>query len=101
MARIGGSPHFSLLHDFNHRLSGRLLKLLRLLQGFFNRPDHVEGLFGKVVVFPLHDLFEGADRLGHLNGFAGETGELLGDEERLRKEVLDLSGPCHRGLCMV
>jgi hypothetical protein len=36
---------------------------LRLLDNLLDRPDHVEGLFRNVVVFPIDDFSEPADRV--------------------------------------
>src|SRR2546423_2955881 len=70
------------------RLGGHALGLLaRLLDG----ADHVEGLFGQVVVFAVNDLLEAADGVGDLDEFAFEAGELLRDEEGLREEALNLA----------
>ena len=39
----------------------------------------------------VEDLAEAAHRLGDRHVLAGAAGELLGDEERLREEALDLA----------
>src|SRR4029453_6606784 len=65
------------------------LHLLRFLDRFLDRADHVEGLLGEVIVLAVDDLTEAADGLGNRHVLAGEAGELLGDEERLRQEALD------------
>jgi hypothetical protein len=57
-----------------------------------DRADHVEGLLGQLVVLAVEDLAEAADRVLELHVLAGRAGELLGDEERLRQEALDLAG---------
>src|SRR5256885_3881234 len=74
----------------------RLLGLLRLfvaaaadslclLDRLLDRPDHVEGLLGQVVVLAVEDLGEALDRVLELHVFAGSAGELLVDEVRLRE----------------
>src|ERR671931_529759 len=44
---------------------------LRLLDGLLDRPDHVEGLLGEVVVLPVEDLREALDRVLELHVHAG------------------------------
>jgi hypothetical protein len=44
-------------------------------------------------VLAFDDLLEGPDRLVEVDELAFEAGELLGDEERLREEALEASGP--------
>ena len=58
----------------------------RLLDGLFDRADHVERLLRQVVVLAFDDLLEALDRVGDRHVLALEAGELLGDEERLRQE---------------
>src|SRR5947199_9562480 len=62
-----------------------------LLAGLLNGADHVEGLFGEVVVLAVNDLLEAADGVGGLDELAFEAGKLLGDEEGLREEALNLA----------
>src|SRR2546423_684642 len=62
-----------------------------LLTGLFDRADHVERLLGHVVAFAVHDLAKALDRVGDLHVTAFETRELLGDEEGLGEEALDLA----------
>ena len=52
-------------------------------------PLHVERLLGDVVVLALDDLLEAAHRVLARHEHTGRSGELLGDEERLREEALD------------
>ena len=73
-------------HYFASRIFGRLL--LRLLDA----AHHVEGLLGQVVVLAVDDLLEAADGVRELDVAPGRAGELLGHEERLREEALDLAG---------
>src|SRR5208282_2935401 len=70
---------------------GRCSSLLRLLDDRVDRPLHVEGAFGDVVVAALDDLLEAANRLGDRHVRAGRAGELLGNVERLREEALELA----------
>src|SRR5205085_4458891 len=64
---------------------------LGLLAGLLDGADHVEGLFGEVVVLAVDDLLEAADGVGGLDELAFEAGKLLGDEEGLREEALNLA----------
>src|SRR5690606_11993248 len=66
--------------------------------GFVDRADHVERLFGQVIVVAVHDAVEAADRLRQLHVLAGRAREGLGDEKRLRQEALNLSRPGNRQL---
>src|SRR6187399_515370 len=59
---------------------------------------HVERALRDVVVLAVDDLLEALDRVGDRHVLALQAGELLGDEERLREEPLDLAGPGHRQL---
>src|SRR5262249_21294721 len=76
-------------------------ELPRLLDDVLDGAHHVEGLLGQLVVLPLHDLAEAADRLGQRHVDALEPRELLGDVERLREEALDLARPRHGELVVV
>src|SRR5947209_6220412 len=62
-----------------------------LLARLFDCADHVEGLFGEVVVLAVNDLLEAAYGVGDFDELAFESGELRGDEEGLREEALNLS----------
>src|SRR5919204_2390426 len=68
---------------------------LRLLDRLLDRPDHVEGLLGQLVVLAVEDLGEALDRVLELHVLARRAGELLGDEVRLREEALDLARARH------
>src|SRR5215217_9371768 len=81
--------------------SGVSPSLPRLLDGFLDRPDHVEGLLGQIVVLALDDLAEAPDRVLELDVAAFLAGELLGDEVRLREEALDAARPRDRELVLV
>ena len=67
---------------------------------FLDRADHVEGLLGDRVVLAVHDLLEALDRLRDRHVLAGQPGELLRDEERLRQEPLDLARARDRELVL-
>src|ERR1700741_5302300 len=72
----------------------RLRRGLHLLGGFEHVLDgalHVEGLLGNVVVLAFDDFLEAAHRIGDFAVFTGDSGELLGDVEGLREELLYLS----------
>src|SRR5437868_14207625 len=62
-----------------------------LLARLLDDADHVEGLFGQVVVLAVNDLLEAAYGVGDLDELAFEACELLGDEEGLREEALNLA----------
>src|SRR5687768_7387680 len=66
-----------------------------LFDRFVNRPDHVERLLRQIVVLAVDDLLEALHRVGNLHVLALEAGELLGDEEGLRQEPLDLARTRH------
>src|SRR5207245_6800594 len=66
--------------------------------GFIDGADHVEGLLRQVVVLSVEDFAEAADGLLQRHVLSGPVGKHLGDEERLRQEALDLSGPGHQQL---
>src|SRR5438067_10590583 len=70
------------------RLGGHAFGLLARL---FDCADHVEGLFGQVVVLAVNDLLEAAYGVGDLDELAFEARELLRDEEGLREEALNLA----------
>src|SRR5688500_18885611 len=72
--------------------SGGLLHLLRLRPGLFQVADVEEGLFGEVVAFAFADVVEALEGLGDLGVGALLARELLGNEERLAEEPLDLAG---------
>src|SRR5687768_15483599 len=67
-----------------------LLHLLGALENVVDAALHVERLLGDLVVFAVDDLPEAANRVREFDVLALEAGELLGDMERLRKELLDL-----------
>src|SRR5690349_788202 len=68
------------------------LHLLGGGQHVLDAAGHVEGALRDVVVLAVDDLLEALDRVGDRHVLALEAGELLGDEERLREEALDLAG---------
>ena len=57
---------------------------------------HEERLLGRVVELAVAQPLERVDRLVQRHELAGDAGELLGDEERLREEPLDPTGPVDR-----
>src|SRR6266545_3864100 len=76
-------------------------QLLRLGLGFLDAADHVEGLFGQVVVLPLHQRPERRYGLLDRHVLALDPRELLGHEERLGQEPLDLAGASHGDLVLL
>ena len=54
-----------------------------------------------MVVLAGHQTLEGADRLRQLHVPAGDAGELLGHEEGLGQELLDLPGPLDEDLVLL
>ena len=77
------------------------LHLLGLLDGLLDPADQEERLLGQVVVLALAQRLERRDRLVDRHVLAREAGELLGHEERLRQEPLDLAGPRHDDLVLL
>ena len=67
-------------------------QLLRLRRRLLDGADVHERLVGQVVPLAVAELVEGADGVRARDVDAREAGELLGDEERLREEALDLAG---------
>src|SRR6185369_3770360 len=65
--------------------------LLGLLEGLFDRADHVERLLGQSVALAVENHAEAADRVFQRHVLAGRSGEHFGDVERLREEALDLA----------
>src|ERR671925_995453 len=86
---------FGLLLSLLGLLLAAAADALRLLDRLLDRPDHVEGLLGQVVVLAVEDLGEALDRVLELHVLARRAGELLGDEVRLREKALDLPRPRH------
>src|SRR5579875_3269661 len=80
---------------------GRLGRhLLRLLDGFLDGADHVEGRFGHVVVFAFDDALEALDGVLELHEHPWRSGEDLGYVEGLREEALYLARARHRELVL-
>src|SRR4051794_34607461 len=84
---------FSIRHSlFAIRLLSRFRReLLALLDGFFDRADHVEGGLREVIVLAFTDGAEALDGVGEVDELARRAGEDFGDVERLRQEALDLA----------
>src|SRR3546814_4233411 len=53
--------------------------------------DHVEGRFGKMVIFAVDHRLERLHRVFDRHELAGDVGEDFGDVERLAEEALDLA----------
>src|ERR1041385_2064467 len=68
------------------------LHLFGALEHLLDRALQQERLLRHIVVLAFDDLAEAADRIGDLHVLPLDAGELLGDEERLREEALDLAG---------
>src|SRR3990172_13012576 len=69
------------------------LKRFRFFDRLVNRADHVERLLRQAVVLAVNDAAEGSDGVLQGHVLARGAGEHLGDEERLRQELLDLARP--------
>src|SRR3954447_19103848 len=67
----------------------------RGLDDVVDRALEQEGALRDVVVLAVDDLLEGAHRVLDRDVDAGGAGELLGHEEGLRQETLDLARPLH------
>src|SRR5262245_25932755 len=67
--------------------------LLGRVDHLVDRALHVEGPLGNVVELAIDDLLEAADRLGDRHVLTTPPRELLGHEERLGEEALDLARP--------
>src|SRR4029077_10845434 len=81
-----------------------LAPLLHLFADFarlVDVPDQVEGLLRQVVVLAFEDLAEAANGLLDRHVTALLAGELLGHEEGLGEEALDLAGALHRQLVVL
>src|SRR3954464_4477638 len=78
-----------------HGRVGHLFDRLRLLERFFDRADHVEGLLGKRIALAADDHLEALDGVLERNVLAWRAGEVLRDSERLREEALDLARACY------
>ena len=61
----------------------------RFGNGFFNRTDHIEGLFGQVVVLAIENFAEATNGVFHVNVTTLQTGKLFRNEERLAQETLN------------
>src|SRR5688572_230763 len=79
-----GSPSAMLL--------GRL-HLLGLLASFFDRAYHVKRLLGEIIMLSVDNFPKPLDGVLHLHVSPCFTGKLLGNEEGLRQEPLNLPRP--------
>src|SRR3954468_9600001 len=77
-----------------------LLERLRLLEGFLDRPDHVERLLGQGVALAGDDHLEALDGVLERDVFARRAGEVLRHGKGLRQEALDLAGAGYRQLVL-
>src|SRR6185295_19268675 len=68
-----------------------LLQRLCLLDGLFDRADHVERLLGKRVAFAVDDHLEALDGVLERDVLARRAGEVLRHGKGLRQEALDLA----------
>ena len=66
-------------------------QFLRLLDRFFNRPDHVKRLLRQIVMLAVDDFFEAPDGVLEFHVFPRRAREGFGHVERLRQEALQLS----------
>ena len=89
------------LDDERHDQASALLQRLRLGEHALDAADVEERLLGHVVELAVDERLEALDRLLDRHEDAGQTGEDLADEERLRQEPLDLAGPGHRDLVLL
>src|SRR3990167_1449145 len=80
--------------------SHRGLHLFRALHDFLDRAAHIEGLLGNLVELAINQHLEALDGFFDLDVAALEPRELLGHEERLTQEALDLARPRHRQLVL-
>src|SRR5688572_12825781 len=77
------------------------LHLAGLLVGLLDAADVAERGLGQVVPLALAQLLEAADRLLDRRHLALLAGERLGDDERLRQELLDPPRPVHHLLVLL
>src|SRR5690606_336314 len=76
-------------------LLGRLHRqALSLLDSFFNRTNHIEGSFWKIIISPLDQSLESLNCVGKIHQFSRRAREHLRHMERLRKKPLNF--PCPR-----
>src|SRR5439155_4418287 len=79
--------------DPSPRGSRHRRQLLGVRDRFVDRAAHVERLLGQLVQLAAHQHLEAAHRVLELDVLPGPAGEGLGDEERLRQELLDPARP--------
>jgi hypothetical protein len=68
------------------------LKFLSVLNCLIDSSNHEKGLFRNGVVLARNDFFEALDRILNFDITTFSPSKLLGDEERLSQETLNLSG---------
>jgi len=78
-----------------------LSELLSLLVHIINASLHVESDLGQMIQLTLEDHLEALDGLFQGDELAHVSGEHLGDLERLRQELLDLTGSGHDELVVL
>src|SRR5262249_60411016 len=88
--RPGGGPYHPRSRGAPPPPADPLDELLRLGDRLLDRPDHVEGLLGQLVVLALEDLLEDADRVGEAQVDDLRAGEMLRYVEGLRQRALKL-----------
>src|ERR1017187_105729 len=77
---------------FSSAMARLRLHLLGLGPGFLDGADHVKRLLRQIIMLSFQDLPETADGLGHADILAFKSSKLLGYEEWLRQEALNLAG---------
>ena len=75
MANGRAESSYSLLPIVSRRLGGVSGELLALLDGFFDRADHVEGGFREMIVLAFANSLEALDGIGEVNELARRAGE--------------------------
>src|SRR5690348_14677578 len=86
----------SISSSFGRAIVVPLLHLRGVGPHILDAAGHVERLLRHVVVLAFGDFLEAADGVGDGHVLALAARELLGHEERLRQELLDLARARHR-----